>query len=450
MAQTVTDLITQAYYDSGVVARQFQEIQGYQLADGLRWLNEILGDNSVDTGDIPYITQQYPFDGVVGQEKYFIPGLLSIDALVFYIPSGTGPNSATSLRYQMQYMDRIKYFGQPRANNINALPVSYTYERTFGGSNIWVYFPPQQNYRFNITGNFFMQSVTLNQDLTTVKTVANLGVPSISGTVTNLGVASIVGAGILAAGELVVNNVDLAGTYATVNDLINYINTGVVDGVSAQLSGANFTLIGSVPSISIETLGTVTVNGVTFGNFNTTAGPLTEQYLQPGALEIGELVINDVDLTGAYATAQDLVDYINTGIIDFVTASILDFEFILTSNEGVTISVKTLGSQPISSNITFKKFSTINGPFSQVFYGFALDQFYIDYLEYRLAARICQKLNFAVPDGVREQLTTYQRQIKKLSEPLDLSMQKISCLSQARGLNYAMANLGKGYTTGGF
>ena len=68
MTYTVTQLINEAYYDSSVVSRQFETIQGYQLNDGLLWLNQILGDKAMDTGDIPYITQQYPFHGVPGQE----------------------------------------------------------------------------------------------------------------------------------------------------------------------------------------------------------------------------------------------------------------------------------------------------------------------------------------------------------------------------------------------
>src|SRR6478736_7465366 len=99
MGIKVTDLITEAYYDSSVVARQFETLQGYQLTDGLKWLNQILDDKAMDTGDIPYITQQYPLVGVVGQETYFIPNGVSIDAITFYIGS---------VRYSMQYVDRVR------------------------------------------------------------------------------------------------------------------------------------------------------------------------------------------------------------------------------------------------------------------------------------------------------------------------------------------------------
>lgn len=341
MTYTVTQLITEAYYDSSVVSRQFETIQGYQLSDGLLWLNQLLGDKAMDSGDIPYITQQYPFNGVVGQETYFIPNLISIDALVFYIGS---------VRYQMNYVDRNKYFSAPRANNINALPVSYTYERVKGGANIWVYFWPQQPFLFNITGNFFIDSVSLNQDLQSKITTANLGIPTVGGT---------------------------------------------------------------------------------------------------GAITIGNLVVNGVDLSGTYATVTALATYINTGVIPNVTASIVNFEFILSSVNGTTISIVTNGTEGSTNYITFKNFSLQNGYFSQNFYALAFDTFYIDYLEYQLAERICQKLNFAVPEGVTKQLERYQQKIAKMAEPLDLWQQKVTSLGDVRSINYAAVNIGQGYTVSG-
>jgi len=346
MTITVTDVITEAYYDSSVVARQFETIQGYQLNDGLKWLNQLLGDKATDSGDIPYITQQYPLYGIVGQETYFVPGLIDIEAMVFYVGS---------VRYQMQYVDRIRYFGQPRANNINALPVSYTYERVFGGCNVWVYFWPQQPYLFNITGNFFMPTVSLNQDLT--QPIANA----------NLGQVNTIGTGTLATNQFLVNGVDLAGAYGTAQPAANLaaaINSGVPN-VSATVTGNSVLSIAS------------TVNG----------------------------------------------------------------QNILLSSSGVSNAPNYL---------TFSYFNTIGGvALNQTYFSQALDQFYIDYLEYQLAERICQKLNFEVPSGVANQLARYQLQISKMAEPLDLVCQKVSTLSGNRAINYAAVSLGKGWTTSG-
>jgi len=35
-----------------------------------------------------------------------------------------------------------------------------------------------------------------------------------------------------------------------------------------------------------------------------------------------------------------------------------------------------------------------------------------------------------------------------MAEPLDLVQQKINCLGDIRGINYAQANIGRGLTTG--
>ncbi len=341
MTYTVSELITEAYYESGIVSREFETVQGYQLNNGLKWLNQIIGDKVTDNGDLPYITVKYPLNCVPNQESYFIPNCIDIEAIVFYIGS---------VRYQMQYVDRIRYFGYPRADDISSLPLSYTYERCFGGINLYLYFPPQSAYDLFITGNFFMPVVSLNQDLQSKLTTANLGAP--------------------------------------------------------RKSGA-------------------------------------------GTLGIGQLVINDVDMVGNYATAQALATAI-TAAVDDVIASIINNQMVLSSTVGVTITIKTTGIQDPAGFITFASFSTIGGAFSQVFYFMALDQFYIDYIEYQLADRLCQKYNFEVPLGVREQLDSYRLQISKMAEPLDLFTQKISCLRASWAINYAAANIGKGFTTNGF
>lgn len=352
MSYTVTNLITDAYYSSSVVSRQFETIQGYQISDGLLWLNQLLADKAMDSGDIPYITQQYPFYGVVGQEMYFIPNLASIDALVFYISASSLGDQQTTVRYAMNYVDRNRYFGGARANGINALPISYTYERVLGGCNIWVYFPPQSNYLFNITGNFFISSVSLNQNLQSKITRFNMGSVTAGGT------------GIISTGNLVINGVDLAGTYGTVST------------------------------------------------------------------------------ASAVATAI-------TAAVPNVSASVQNFELILTSNNGTTISMVTDGTQGTTNYVTFSNFSTQNGYFDETIYALAFDAFYTNYLRFQLAERICQELNFAVPDGVAKQLARYQLQISKMAEPLDLRQQKISCLGDLRAINYAAVNVGRGFTVGG-
>lgn len=348
MVYTVTQLITDAYYSSSLVAREFEAIQGYQLNDALIWLNQILLDNSTDTGEIPYITTYLEFNCVSGQEKYYIANLMDIQSIVFFIGS---------VRYEMKSLGRHKYFGTPRANNINALPLSYRYERAFMGINLFLYFLPQEAYLMQIVGNMYMNPVMLNQDLT--QCIANLGASRF----TNLALPSFT----LIAGQFVINGVDLVGTY------------------------------------------------------NPTISPPTTAF-------------------------QNFVSYINTGIIPNVTAAINGIQFVLSSSFGDSLQLRTTGLSLVGSNtLSFENFSTIQGFQTKTYT--ALDQFYCDYLRYKLADRLCKEFNFATPPGVKEQLDIYTKKIVATSEPLDLQTQKISCLTRANGINYAQVNIGHGYTT---
>jgi hypothetical protein len=155
MAYTVTQLITGAYYASGVVAREFETVKGGELGDALLWLNDILAEKNVDEAMVPYETT-YNFNAIIGTEKYFVPGLVKVDTLVFYLQE---------VRYAMKYTPRNQYFGSSRVENIQTLPYQWYFERGFGGGTIYIYFKPDQNYPIEIHGVFQPSAVSLNQDL---------------------------------------------------------------------------------------------------------------------------------------------------------------------------------------------------------------------------------------------------------------------------------------------
>ena len=75
-----------------------------------------------------------------------------------------------------------------------------------------------------------------------------------------------------------------------------------------------------------------------------------------------------------------------------------------------------------------------------------IDQYYINYLQYRLADRLCTAYNFEVPQGLHKQLLQYQQMISKRSSPMDLRINKISTFNSNNSINYAQVNLGKGWT----
>lgn len=156
MAYTALNLITDAYYISNIVSRDFESLDGNQADIGLQFLNEVIADKTVEIGMIPYRTNA-TFTGVVGQEAYPITDLIEIDTLVYFIDD---------IRYPMRAMDANRYFGRGRADNINSLPYQYHVERNFDGATIYIYFPPVDTYTFEYWGRARLaQIATLTQDL---------------------------------------------------------------------------------------------------------------------------------------------------------------------------------------------------------------------------------------------------------------------------------------------
>jgi hypothetical protein len=349
MSYSVLKLITNAYYLSGIVGRDFQTLSGSQLDTGLDVLNEILSDKTIETDMIPYWTTGFQWPSTIGQEKYFIPNLISVETLTFFIDS---------VRYNTCEVHRDAYFGSARASNINSLPFTWHQERALGGVNIFLYFFPQQNYTMEISGLFRLYDVTLNQQLDLTETVANLGVATVAGT------------GTFGAGQLVVNGVDLAGTYVNAAALVTYVNTGVIPHVTAALVGTEFHLIASAPRFSV-------------GSFN--------------------------------------------------------------------INVTTLGTEGNVNNLNFANFSTTTGPNNVTYFPQGLDSFYISYLKYAHAVRLCGEFNCTVPPRVEKQLLTYEELISKRSAPKDFTNTTISTLSGSDSyLSYSQVNLGRGWTTAGY
>lgn len=155
MAYTTNQLISGAYYASGVVSRDFETVSGSQVADGLGWLNDIITEKVVDESMVPYestLTMDFQTDVSV----YPIPNLIKIDTLVFYLDQ---------VRYPMQYSQRNAYFGTGRADNIQSLPFEWYFERQLGGGNLHIYFKPDRDYPMEIHGIFRLETVVLGQDL---------------------------------------------------------------------------------------------------------------------------------------------------------------------------------------------------------------------------------------------------------------------------------------------
>ena len=155
MIYTVSELITRAFYLSGKVAQGFETVTGDDLTTGLFLLNALLDTKSADQRHIPYFKETI-FSAIIGQQEYFVEDLLMVESATFNI---------SEVRYSMDLVARRDYFGSGRVDNITSLPYQYHVERTKGGSNIFLYFLPEQNYPIKIWGKFSLADVSLNQDL---------------------------------------------------------------------------------------------------------------------------------------------------------------------------------------------------------------------------------------------------------------------------------------------
>jgi hypothetical protein len=475
MVYTTNQLISDSFYASGVVAREFETVSGAQIADGLQWLNDILTDKRVEKGMIPYETT-YNFTAQVGQEKYFIPNLVQIDTLVFYLES---------VRYSMVYTKRNQYFGSPRVQNIESLPYQWYWERAVGGGNLYIYFSPDQQYPMEIHGMFNVNPVALGQDISSNVTIADLGVPTFFGN------------GSLSPGQLVVNGIDLMGIYPNIGALINYINSGIIPSVRASIVVNDFVLsstteppvaiyvqsngyslasevgtrfIGNVAAFFAGTpFGTIYNNGVNGVGATLTAG-------SPGVLVVDDYIPVQFDRilvqnpapfdyqNGSYSlttVGTPLVPWVLTRTTNYDQSYQIQVGDLFTVLNGLlydgdtfeqTQQVSVIGTSPIDftlfNGITFSNFSTIGSPLYQVFNANGFDQFFITYLRYSLADRICTEYNYEVPAGVTRQLAEYQAWIAKKSRTLDLRMEKKTTLQQTDGgggINYPWVNLGRGW-----
>lgn len=475
MAYTVNQLISGAYYAAGIVSRDFEVVSGSQLTDGLQWLNDIITEKRINKSMIPY-ESTYKFNFVAGQKVYFIPDLNHIDTIVFYIQS---------VRYPLLYTPRNDFFGSSRVENVNSLPFEWYWERLVGGGNLHIYFPPDQNYPVEIHGTFDLERVSLGQNLLANSAILNLGIPTV------FTFPSIP----LQEGQFVVNKVDLEGFYSNIGSLIHHINTGVIPGVIASLDATgNFLLTSdsNAPgAITVETTGfppigtrskgvaacVAAINlSATYTDGNPQGVGATLTATAPGILILDgyTVLLNDRVLIASQTDPAENGIYtlttVGTGVIPWVLTRASNYDIssdiqigdLITITNGNTFSGQTWyqTSSSVSlvnfsdilfaqfEGLTFSNFSLIGLPYQTVSTQNGFDQFYVTYMRYALADRICSEYNYETPQNVLRQLGKYEALISAKSRILDLSMQKSSTLQKSRqSLNYGQINIGRGFTT---
>lgn len=153
------ELITNAWYLSGIVSRDLETVSGDQISDGLNILNELLGEKSGTGRYIPYYTQAQVAT-VAGQQDYTVPNLIVLDTLTFNI---------ADVRYNMRRDSRYRFWGTARLDNIESLPFHYYSERVLGGSKISLYFLPNADIDYlTVTGRYALTTVALDDEMSTL------------------------------------------------------------------------------------------------------------------------------------------------------------------------------------------------------------------------------------------------------------------------------------------
>lgn len=75
------------------------------------------------------------------------------------------------------------------------------------------------------------------------------------------------------------------------------------------------------------------------------------------------------------------------------------------------------------------------------------DRFYISYLRYALAERICDDYSYIVPNNITDRLAMMKASISKSSAEMDLTQNTISTVGEDNGgMNYGQVNLGHGWS----
>jgi hypothetical protein len=161
MAYTAQQLITRAWYLSGIVARNLQQVTGDQITDGLMLLNALLDFKQIEIDLIPYWTYiEMPV--VATQEFYFLPYVAAVESVTFNLDV---------VRYPMDMVSRSNYYGSARVDNISSLPFSYNYNRALGGGNLALYFKPEADYPLKLMAKLFLVDVQLDTDLTNISEI---------------------------------------------------------------------------------------------------------------------------------------------------------------------------------------------------------------------------------------------------------------------------------------
>jgi hypothetical protein len=159
MAYTARQVITKAYYLSGIYARRLETVDGADMTLGLELLNDLLGDKTADYSLIPFY-KKYTFNTIAQTASYFIDSLLDIETETFNIGL---------TRFSTKRLSRKQFFDVPQSDNVYSLPQTWHPERSLNGTTIYFYPVPDAVYSITLFGKFALSEVpTFETDISLV------------------------------------------------------------------------------------------------------------------------------------------------------------------------------------------------------------------------------------------------------------------------------------------
>lgn len=165
MSYLAAELITRAYYLSGIVSEAMETVSGPQMSTGISLLNDALTEKISDMGLIPFY-KKYETVTAIGEPDYFVPNLLAVETLTFNL----GVDSP--VRFSMVNVGRNQFRGQSQVDNTTTLTSTWHAERSFvggvGGTTISLYPLPAGVYPLKVWGKFGLEEVAEDDDLSLV------------------------------------------------------------------------------------------------------------------------------------------------------------------------------------------------------------------------------------------------------------------------------------------
>lgn len=155
MSYTVTQMISDAFFEAVIVARGAKTLTEENLATGLQYFNEVLGRTLIDEAIVPFY-KKHEFNLLENIESYDIPYLISVETFDFFL---------NDVRFPLAKNDFRQYWGASKATNVDTLPNQYLCQRILGGAKASVSPNPSQTLPAVIWGTFGLTDATYNEDL---------------------------------------------------------------------------------------------------------------------------------------------------------------------------------------------------------------------------------------------------------------------------------------------